>query len=123
MSVEVEPMYGWGWSNKEGRKIEVPPSFTFDLHDISEGCLKAAVGRVSREDHYLAAYWIVLAPLGARIDEPFDAGTVWNLSHVCAYKDYPAFPVAADALTVLGSVIKEAEISGFARISAPIRLP
>lgn len=63
MKLFVEPIYGWGWADLQGRSIEVPRPFALDVTVLKEGQpFHTAAGKLENDgDHPLRGLWIVLS--------------------------------------------------------------
>ncbi|MFC5861959.1 hypothetical protein ACFPT7_06615 [Acidicapsa dinghuensis] len=111
----MDPIYGWGWSYRNGVTARVPPPFILDVVIAENYGLKRVLGRVEEPSHPLASMWVFLSPI--------IAGNDWSHSHVCAFKGQPSLPDEVDKGldnedkgNVLGKVIAAADITGFAHV-------
>ena len=103
MKFDVQPIYGWGWSNGPHR-FEVPGPFSMDALVRDKPGFKTATGRLHNPDHPLASMWVILSP--------FPTGNnPWDMAHVCGFPEEPAIP---DDIKTL---VESAPLTGFARVT------
>jgi hypothetical protein len=59
----IEPIYGWGWTDLHGQRIEAPEPFVLDVSVLKEGePFYAAAGRLeSNDQHPFHDLWILLS--------------------------------------------------------------
>lgn len=61
MRLRVEPIYGWGWNDLQGRSVEVPGPFELEVSVLGMAPF-AAMGRLDDCcDHPLRGLWVLLS--------------------------------------------------------------
>src|SRR5690348_1399713 len=56
--LQAEPMYGWGWSYRNGKNAPVPPPFSLNAVVNEADGFKTALGRLDQPTHPLTSMWI-----------------------------------------------------------------
>src|SRR5437867_1478278 len=61
--VQIQPHYGWGWSNGTGRFVEVPPPFAARLVRLWEldGVTRGGIGCIEEPQFEFDRCWAVFA--------------------------------------------------------------
>ncbi len=70
MKLFVEPVYGWGWTDLRGQRVEVPGPFELEISIAKDDSVfSAGVGRLADNfDHPLKGLWIRLSQRHTTID-------------------------------------------------------